>query len=177
MLSPQLDPHQFAYKQRRGIDDAVATLLHHLLQHLDSPHNYARLLLVDLSSAFNTIQRHQMIQKLQCLHVPSPLIHWIHSFLSDRPQAMRVGQSLSSTITLNTGAPQGCVLSPFLYTLYMNDCQSPSPTTLYFKYADDTAILALLNNNNSFAAYQHSISHFSRWCDNISPSTSPKPKN
>lgn len=73
---------------------------------------------------------------------------------------------LSDTITTNTGAPQGCVLSPFLYTLYTNDCTSPTNITTYYKYSDDTAILALLNNQESVAAYNHSVTHFTQWCTN-----------
>ncbi|KAK0143367.1 Retrovirus-related Pol polyprotein from type-1 retrotransposable element R1 [Merluccius polli] len=71
-VCPQLDPYQFAYKAKRGTEDTVACLLHTLLQHLDSPGHYARILFVDFSSAFNTIQSHIMITKL---HVPPLLIH------------------------------------------------------------------------------------------------------
>ena len=166
VVGPQLDANQFAYKAKRGTEDAVACLLHPLLQHLESSSNFARLLFIDFSSAFNTIQRHQMIRKLHHLNVPPLLIHWVHSFLSDRPQTVRVGNVTSSTTITNTGAPQGCVLSPFLFTLYTNDCVSPSPITTYFKYSDDTAILALLNDNNSVLGYLESISHFIQWCNN-----------
>ena len=81
-----------------------------------------------------------------------------------RRQAVRVGTSTSPTLTTNTGAPQGCVLSPFLYTLYTNDCTSPSHTTTYLKYSDDTAILALLSDNNSVSDYHNTVTHFSQWC-------------
>jgi len=87
-----------------------------------------------LQLTFNMIQRHLMIIKLQQLNVPPLLIHWIYNFLSDRSQAVRVGSVTSTTITVNTGAPQGCVFSPFLYTLYTDDCRSPSDITKYFKY-------------------------------------------
>ncbi len=88
-VSSFLDSFQFAYKQKRGTDDAVA-VLHWLLQHLDTPGNYARLLFIDFCSAFNSIQRHQAIKKLQGLQVPSPLIHWIYNFLSNRSQVVKV---------------------------------------------------------------------------------------
>ncbi|KAJ0012409.1 hypothetical protein NQD34_016743 [Periophthalmus magnuspinnatus] len=164
VVRQQLDPLQFAYKARRGTEDAVACLLHLLLEHLDSPGTSARILFADFSSAFNTIQRHRLISKLNQLQVPSRLIQIIHSFLSNRQQAVRVNNAITAPLTTNTGAPQGCVLSPFLYTLYTNDCTSPSPGTVYIKYADDTAILGLLSDSTSLGQYQNSVSHFTTWC-------------
>ncbi|KAI2649485.1 RNA-directed DNA polymerase from mobile element jockey [Labeo rohita] len=85
-VSTQLDSYQFAYRPKRGTEDAVACLLHSLLHHLQTPHNFASVLFVDFSSAFNTIQRHLLIKKLQHLNVTPLLIHWINNFLSSRPQ-------------------------------------------------------------------------------------------
>ena len=117
MKYTHLDPLQFAYQAKRGTDDAVSCLLHKLLEHLDTAGNYARILFVDFSSAFNTIQRHIMIQKLQNLDVPIVLTRWLFDFLSNRPQCVRVGEQFSPIMVTNTGAPQGCVLSPFLFIL------------------------------------------------------------
>lgn len=63
-VSPQPDKLQFAYKAKCGTEDAVACLLHSLLQHLETPGNSAAGLFVDLSSAFSTIQHHLMKHKL-----------------------------------------------------------------------------------------------------------------
>lgn len=128
---------------KRGREYAVACLL----QHLETLGNCSRLLLVDFNSTFNTTQCHQMIRKLHHLNVPPLLIHWVHSFLSDRPQSTRVGRTISSPSITDTGSPQGCVLSPFLFILYTNDCTSPSPIT-YHKFSGDTAVQALLHDNN-----------------------------
>ena len=64
----------------------------------------------------------------------------------------------------NTGAPQGCVLSPFLYTLYTNDCWSITPSTMFVRYSDDTAMLALLSDFASYQSYHSSVVRFSSWC-------------
>ena len=64
LVQPHLDPLQFAYLSKKGAEDAIATLLHRLLIHLETPGHHARILFVDFSSAFNTIQRHTMIEKL-----------------------------------------------------------------------------------------------------------------
>ena len=164
LVTPHLDPFQFAYKARRGTEDAVACLLHLLLQHLDSPGNSARILFVDFSSAFNSLQKHVLIQKLHHLNTPPQLIHLIYNFLTDSLQAVRVGSTTSPVVTINTGVPQGCVLSPFLYTLYTNDCRSISPTTTYLKYSDDTAILALLSDSQSILDYHNTVKHFTQSC-------------
>ena len=60
----QLDPHHFAYRANRSVDDAVALALHHILQHLETSGTYARVLFVDFSSAFNTIIPRKLFNKL-----------------------------------------------------------------------------------------------------------------
>ncbi len=104
-VCPRLDPYQFAYKAKRGTEDAVTYLLHTLLQHLEVPGNQARILFVDINFTFNTIQHHIMITKLHP-HMPPLFICWIYNFLSDRPQSVRMGIITSTTITVNTRAPQ-----------------------------------------------------------------------
>ncbi|KAK3547939.1 hypothetical protein QTP70_001328, partial [Hemibagrus guttatus] len=61
----------------------------------------------------------------------------------DRPQAVLVGKHVSPSLTLNTGAPQGCVISPLLYSLYTYDCVATSSSTNIIKFADDTAVVSL----------------------------------
>lgn len=77
-----LDKYQFAYKENRGSSDAISTIMHLTLKHLESPAAYARLLFVDFSSAFNSIQPDIILRKLVQLNVNPFLIRWYHSFLS-----------------------------------------------------------------------------------------------
>ena len=55
-------------------------------------------------------------------------------------------------------------LSPFLFIMYTNDCQSIDSSSLLFKFSDDAAILALLNDADSVKVYRSSVTHFSEWC-------------
>ncbi len=114
-----LDPLQFAYHPNRSTDDAISHILHSSLTHIDSKNgNYVRLLFIDYSSAFNTIVPSKLASKLINLGLNFSLCDWILNFLTGRPQVVKVGQFTSNSITLNVGAPQGCVLSPLLYSLY-----------------------------------------------------------
>jgi len=141
-LPPTLDPLQFAYSPDRSINDAITFLLHKTLSHVDTRMgNYVRVLFVDYSSAFNTIVPSRLVTKLWDLGLNSSLCRWVHSFLTGRQQVVRVGSHNSSPLTLNTGSPRGCVLSPLLYSLYTHDCVSTSDSNTIIKCADDTAIL------------------------------------
>ena len=91
------------------------------------------MLFIDYSSVFNTIVSSKLITKLRILGLNTSLCNWILDFLMGRPQVVRVGNSTSATLILKTGAPQGCVLSPFLYALFTHDCMALSlPTTQWW---------------------------------------------
>ena len=72
-----------------------------------------------------------------------------HQFLTTRQQRVCVGNVSSSILETNTGAPQGCVMSPVLFVLYTNDCRSSVPNCDVIKYADDTAIVGHLGKSQS----------------------------
>ncbi len=128
ITGPSLDPLQFSYRANRFVDDAVNMGLHYVLQHLDRPGTYVRILFVNFSSAFNTIIPNILLPKLTQPPMPTSICQWINSFLTDRQQLMMLGKYTSSTRTSSTGAPRGCVLSPLLFSLYTNDCTSKDPS-------------------------------------------------
>jgi hypothetical protein len=63
-----------------------------------------------------------LITKLRTLELNTSL--WILNFMRGHPQVVSVGNNISATLILNTGAPQGCVLSPLLYSLFTHDCMA-----------------------------------------------------
>ncbi|KAK3550361.1 hypothetical protein QTP86_025133 [Hemibagrus guttatus] len=106
---------------------------------------FVRMLFLDFSSAFNTIIPQHLIEKLSLLGLNTSLCNWILDFLTGRPQSVRIGNSLSSTTTLSTGAPQGCVLSPLLFTLLTHDCAAMHSSNHIMKFADDMTIICLIS--------------------------------
>ncbi|XP_060792532.1 uncharacterized protein LOC132895728 [Neoarius graeffei] len=150
-LPPTLDPHQFAYRPNRSTEDAIATALHSVLSHLERQGRYVRMLFIDYSSAFNTIIPDILIPKLTSLGLPSSTCSWIKDFLINRPQQVKLGRHLSSARTLSTGSPQGCVLSPLLYSLYTYDCSATHPENIIVKFADDTTVVGMITGGNEEA--------------------------
>ncbi len=110
-------------------------------------------LFVDFSSTFNTIIPDTLQNKLTQLSVPTYVCQWITSFLTDRQQLVRLGKFSSSTCTISTGAPQGCVLSPLLFSLYTNDRTSKDPSAKLLKFADDTTLMGLIQDGDELAVW------------------------
>ena len=122
-----------------------------------------KMLFIDYSSAFNTIIPSTLTTKLEHLGLSSSMCQWISNFLTGRPQAVRMGGHVSASLTLSTGAPQGCVLSPLLYSLYTHDCVATTSSTTIIKFADDTVVVGLITNNDE-TAYLEEVGNLENWC-------------
>ncbi len=163
VLPASLDPLQFAYRSNRSTDDAIAFTLHTALSHLENKNTYVRMLFVDYSSAFNTIVPATLVAKFQTLGLNRSLCSWILDFLTGRSQVVRMGNNTSSPLILDTGAPQGCVLSPLLYSLYTHDCTATHSSNVIVKFADGTTVIGLITDNDE-TAYREEVSTLTKWC-------------
>jgi hypothetical protein len=114
IIPDTLDPLQFTYCPNRSTDYEISTALHTALSHMEGTN--VRMLFIDYSSVFNTIVLSKFITKLRNLGLNTSLCNWILDF--QRGQVVRV---CNNTPT-NMRAPQGCVLSPLLYSLFTHVC-------------------------------------------------------
>ncbi len=101
--------------------------------------------------------------KLTNLSIPTSVCQWINSFLTDRQQVVRLGQFSSSNRTVSTGAPQGCILSPLLFSLYCNDYTSKDPSVKLLKFADDITLIGLIQDGDE-SAYKQEVKELAVWC-------------
>uniref|UniRef100_A0A8C1QXK5 Reverse transcriptase domain-containing protein n=1 Tax=Cyprinus carpio TaxID=7962 RepID=A0A8C1QXK5_CYPCA len=158
-LPNTLDLLQFAYRPNRSADAVISSTLHLALTHLENKDSYVRMLFINFSSAFNTIIPQQLINKLNLLGLDNSLCNWILDFLTGRPQSVRVGHNTSNTTTLSTGAPQGYVLSPMLFTLLTHNCTAKFSSNHIIKFADDTTVVGIISNN-----YREEVAQLAEWC-------------
>jgi hypothetical protein len=163
IIPETLDPLQFSYCPNRSIDDAISISLHTALSHLDKRNTYARILFTDYSSAFNTIVLTKLITKAKdhgMKHLPLQL----DPGLPDRPTPGGKGrQQHICTLILNTGAPQGCMLSLPLYSIFTHDCMAKHDTDTIIKFADDTTLVGLITDNDE-TAYREEVRDLTVWC-------------
>ena len=160
-----LDALQFAYRSKRGTEDALLTFYDIIASHLSKHQSYARVLMIDFSSAFNTVLPEKMISVLRQFVTPEILCKFVWDFLTARSQYVKCNNIHSESITINTGSPQGCVMSAYLFSLYTSNCRSSQECCLIFKYADDTAIVALITDPlKDEASYRQQIEDTAKWC-------------
>jgi gmma-aminobutyric acid receptor subunit gamma/cGMP-dependent protein kinase 2 len=162
-LPATLDPIQFAYRPNRSTDDAIAITLHTALSRLVKRNTYVRMLFIDYSSVFTTIVPSKLIIKLEALGLNPTLCNCVLDFLTGRPQVVKEGNNISTSLTLNTGAPQGCVLSPLLYSLFTHGCVAMHASNSIIKFADDTTVVGLITNNDE-TAYREEVRTLGVWC-------------
>ena len=124
------------------MEDATLTLLNSLYHHFDNTMSNARVLFIDFSSAFNTIQPHLLAEKLLFeSKLDFNIIGWILDFMTFRSQCVRVN---AEKLYSSTGSSQGFMLSPVLYILYTNSCRSQFHNRQIIMFANDSVIISLL---------------------------------
>ncbi len=98
------------------------------------------LTLCDLSKAFDSVSREIILKKCSKLKIYS---FWFKSYIENRDQSVRLNNTISNKLNIAYGVPQGSILGPVLFSIYVNDlCESIDECSLT-QYADDTQILLL----------------------------------
>ena len=103
----------------------------------------------DLGAAFDTLSKEIVCQKLICYGLDKTSVRWFDSYLSDSQQRVMIGSSISESITLNVGSPQGAILSPTVFIILISVIQLYRPKAEICGYADDTTVNVAAKNLNT----------------------------
>jgi hypothetical protein len=159
-ILPQLsffsDPLQFAYKRNRSTLDAVASLVHFISSSLDKGGSIVKCVFLDFSSAFLTVDRSSLLEKLHSAGCSASSLSWLADYFSFRTQYTKIGRQFSSTLPCNTGVLQGAVLSPFLFSHYTDGIRASDSPKL-FKFADDFAFCSPITSIPEFTRFKNSF--------------------
>lgn len=119
---------------------------------------------LDFMKAFDKVPHRRLIYKLQHYGISNSIIQWIESFLSDRKQRVRVMNSFSEYTPVTSGIPQGSVLGPILFVVYINDLPDKLNSECYM-FADDTKVYREINSPSDNNLLQEDMNSLEEWSD------------
>ena len=128
---------QFGFLRGRSTDMALITLVDKIIKNLEND-EYSIGIFLDFSKAFDTVDHGILLNKLEFYGIRGTPLSWLHSYLSNRKQFTTYNGFTSSIKEINCGVPQGSILGPLLFLLYINDLAYVSKSLFTIMYADDT---------------------------------------
>lgn len=146
-LSPFLTTHsilpdqQFAYRSSHSCEDALSYVIDTWQSSLDRG-EYVGVLFVDLSKAFDSVEHQQLVIDLFDCGIHGKVLEWFMSYLSNRSQQLVSGDSHFPRVTCSKGVPQGSVLGPILFSLYVRQLPTIPQHSSVIQYADDVNMYA-----------------------------------
>ena len=119
---------------------------------------------IDLSKAFDTINHTILLAKLSHYGIRGTVHEWFSNYLKDRSQCVEINRVRSSYKCINCGVPQGSILGPLLFIIYINDIINCSALLYFILFADDTNLLYSCNDLNSLQiTVNRELSKLSDW--------------
>jgi len=117
----------------------------------------------DFAKAFDTVPHRRLCKKLLAYGIDGPIMSWVKSFLNGRTQSVKVNKSFSTTDHVVSGIPQGSVLGPLLFVLYINDLPERVISSFILLFDDDTKIFQEVNTIEDSISIQQDIDALVKW--------------
>ncbi|MEL7307980.1 MAG: reverse transcriptase family protein, partial [Pseudomonadota bacterium] len=164
------DSNQFAYRPLSSTVCALLTINETVLRLSEmSDVTAVRILTFDMTKAFDCIPHHLLLSRISEFSFLDRnfFINWLHSYLSNRHQRVKLGNTRSPCVKVTSGVPQGSLLGPYLFALYMSSYKPLSSHVKAVKYADDVTLIipVFSTDSDDLSLVSCEVNNFKFWCE------------
>ena len=120
---------------------------------------------LDMSKAFDKVNHKHLLHKLRMAGFGGSLLQWFQSYLTNRHQRVTAQGSTSTTLLVTSGVPQGSILGPVLFSLYVNDLPDTVTSSHVAMFADDTKLFKNIKSVKDSEQLQNDLKHLETWSE------------
>ena len=154
--------NQHGFRSNRSCSTQLITHVNNILTNAINQQD-TDCIYVDYSKAFDKIDHDILLSKLNYYGLSNKYLHWIKNFLNDRVQTVYLNNHFSYPTPVLSGVPQGSVLGPLLFIIYINDLPEVISHAQVLTFADDTKLVSQISNSNDVYNLQEDLNNLINW--------------
>ena len=156
-----LTDKQHGFRRNRSCESQLILTTHDFVETLDQ-RGQTDVVIMDFSNAFDVVPHNRLMLKLDHYGIRGPTYEWISNFLMHRRQRVVIGGEASDWVSVKSGVPQGTVLGPLLFLMYINDLPDNLTSNVRL-FADDCVIYRAISGDNDADLLQTDLDRLTAW--------------